>query len=79
MNASATEFSTRRRIPLWGFALLLLAALQFIAIFSRGPDVLLHPTLEVEDGREVFKYFYENRGAGEIFRHKAGYIPFLQM
>jgi hypothetical protein len=54
--------------------LFLITALAFI-LFLRDPLVFLRPSLPVEDGRDIFAYFYEHRSFFNVFRFKAGYIP----
>ncbi|MDH4101477.1 MAG: hypothetical protein OEV28_12990, partial [Nitrospirota bacterium] len=49
----------------------------FFIIFLRAPQVLLMPSLQADDGINVFAYFYENPEPENIFRFKAGYIPLL--
>jgi hypothetical protein len=40
-------------------------------------ELLLDPTLRVEDGARVFAHFYAKRELAELFRFKAGYVPLL--
>lgn len=49
----------------------------FLILFSRAPSILFYPPLQAEDGVEIFAHFYQQRGLGEIFRSKAGYIPLI--
>jgi hypothetical protein len=55
----------------------LLILIIFLVIFIRAPEVLLLPTLRVEDGKCVFAHFYQQRDFAQIFRFKGGYIPLI--
>lgn len=54
-----------------------LVSVIFIVIFARAPEVLLLPSMQADDGINVFAYFYENRAAEHILRFKGGYIPLV--
>lgn len=68
----ATPFSLNRPSQ-WAVLLSLLAAILFIRVH----ELLLLPTLAVDDGANVFSYFYQHRGFREILSFKSGYIPLL--
>jgi hypothetical protein len=63
----------RRQIAYYALLVLLL----FLIIFIRAPEVLMLPTLRVEDGAKVFAHFYQNRGWDQLLRFKQGYIPLV--
>ncbi len=56
---------------------LMLITLLFMVIFVRSPEMFFLPPLQVEDGVDIFAHFYQHRGASQIFRSKAGYIPLI--
>jgi hypothetical protein len=56
---------------------ILLILIIFLIIFSRAPEVLLLPSLQVEDGTEIFAYYYQNRSLSEILRFRGGFIHLL--
>lgn len=55
----------------------LLVLLLFLIIFIRAPEVLMFPSLRIEDGAKVFAHFYQNRDWGQLIRFKQGYIPLV--
>jgi len=63
----------QRRHLLWMFLILAV----FAIIFLRAPEVLLLPSLQVEDGSQVFAHFYQHRGPEQILRFKGGYLPLI--
>lgn len=48
-----------------------------IVLLARDPTVFLFPALRVEDGKDIFAYFYSHAEPREMLRFKAGYIPLL--
>ena len=46
-------------------------------VVVRMHELLLDPTLRVEDGARVFAHFYVKRDLAELFRFKSGYVPLL--
>jgi len=44
-------------------------------LLSRCYELLLAPTLRVEDGKEIFGFFYSHREPSQLLRFKGGYIP----
>lgn len=44
---------------------------------GQDPTVFLFPALRVEDGKDIFAYFYSHAEPREMLRFKAGYIPLL--
>jgi hypothetical protein len=55
----------------------LLPLLIAFILLARDLSVFALPSLRVEDGRDIFAYFYSNTNVSEVFRFKVGYIPFL--
>ncbi len=56
------------------------AILPFLIAFillARDVSVFALPSLRVEDGKDIFAYFYANTNISEIFRFKVGYIPLM--
>jgi hypothetical protein len=63
-----------RRLPI---ALLLLVSAVAAILCYRSHELLLAPTLRVEDGASIFGFFYSNREWQHLFRFKSGYMPLL--
>lgn len=62
-----------RRVVSWP----LLLALVLAVLGIRSYDVIVHPTMRVEDGAKVYAYFHDHRGLAHLFRFKSGYMPLL--
>lgn len=59
----------------WAARYLILCAIIAIIIASRDITAIAYPQLRVEDGRDIFAYFYSRHNLAEVVRFKAGYIP----
>jgi hypothetical protein len=61
----------------WAARYLMLCVVIAVIIASRDITALVYPQLRVEDGRDIFAYFYSHHNLLEVFRFKAGYIPLV--
>lgn len=61
----------------WAARYLLLCAVIAVIIASRDITAVAYPQLRVEDGRDIFAYFYSHHNLAEVVRFKAGYIPLV--
>ncbi|MFZ5889564.1 MAG: hypothetical protein ACOY0T_00700 [Myxococcota bacterium] len=64
------------RLERWVFTWPVLLASLLALLIGRCYEFLLAPTLRVEDGAKVFAYFYGRPEWSNLFRFKAGYMPF---
>ena len=78
MAASSRPIANNAIAPdKWAARYLILCAIIAIIIASRDITAIAYPQLRVEDGRDIFAYFYSRHNLAEVVRFKAGYIPLM--
>ncbi len=54
-----------------------LLTLVVAVLVWRSHELLLRPTMRVEDGAKIFAFFHDHRGLEHVLRFKSGYMPLI--